>query len=76
MRKREIIVDGEVKVFRVKRLSDRHSTNVAKKFASRSRGYARKPKAHVTDIVSPKGLPTSSRIAGDERDGVQLSLSV
>lgn len=71
MRKREIIVDGEVKVFRVKRLSDRHSTNVAAKFASRSRGYAKKPKAHVTDIVSPLGLRTDSRHGDDRlaRDG-------
>jgi len=71
MRKREVIVDGEVKVFRVKRLSDRHSTNVAAKFASRSRGYAKKPKAHVTDIVSPLGLRSDSRHGDDRlaRDG-------
>ena len=69
MRKREVIVDGEVKVFRVKRLSDRHSTNVAAKFGSRSRGYAKRGKRHVTDIVSPLGLPTSSRVPGDERNG-------
>ena len=71
MRKREVIVDGEVKVFRVKRLSDRHSTNVAAKFAARGRGYAKKPKAHVTDIVSPLGLPTDSRHGDDRlaRDG-------
>jgi len=71
MRKREVIVDGEVKVFRVKRLGDRHSANVAAKFASRGRGYAKKPKAHVTDIVSPLGLPTDSRHGDDRlaRDG-------
>lgn len=69
MRKREVIVDDEVKVFRVKRLSDRHSTNVAAKFASRGRGYAKRGKRHVTDIVSPLGLPTSSRVPGDDRDG-------
>ena len=71
MRKREIIVDGEVKVCRVKRLSDRHSKNVAAKFASRSRGYAKKPKAHVTDIVSPVGLRSDSRHGDDRlaRDG-------
>jgi hypothetical protein len=69
MRNREVIVDGEVKVFRVKRLSDRHSTNVAAKFASRGRGYAKRGKRHVTDIVSPKGLPTSCRMPGDDRDG-------
>ena len=71
MRKREIIVDGEVKVFRVKRLSDRHSAHVAVKFASRGRGYAKKPKAHVTDIVSPLGLRSDSRHGDDRlaRDG-------
>ena len=69
MRNREVIVDGEVKVFRVKRLSDRHSTNVAAKFASRGRGYAKRGKRHVTDIVSPLGLPTSCRMPGDDRDG-------
>ena len=71
MRKREVIVDGEVKVFRVKRLSDRHSTNVAAKFAGRGRGYAKKPKAHVTDIVSPLGLRSDSRHGDDRlaRDG-------
>ena len=71
MRKREVIVDGEVKVFRVKRLSDRHSTNVAAKFAARGRGYAKKPKAHVTDIVSPLGLRSDSRHGDDRlaRDG-------
>jgi hypothetical protein len=67
MRQREVLVDGEVKLFRVKRLSDRHSTNVAKKFASKSRGYAKRGTKHKTDIVSPKGLPTDSRMPGDER---------
>ena len=67
MRKREVTIDGEVKVFRVKRLSDRHSTNVAKKFASKGRGYAKRGAKHKTDIVSPKGLPTYSRMPGDER---------
>ena len=69
-----VMIDG--RRWKVKRLSPKHSERVAAKYASKGRGYARKPKAHVTDIVSPKGLPTSSRIAGDERDGVQLSLSV
>ena len=71
MRNREVIVDGEVKVFRVKRLSDRHSTNVAAKFGSRGRGYAKKPKAHVTDLVSPLGLRSDSRHGDDRlaRDG-------
>ena len=67
MRKREVIVDGEVKVFRVTRLSDRHSENVAKMFASQGRGYAKRQARHKTDIVSPKGLPTDSRMPGDER---------
>jgi hypothetical protein len=67
MRKREVIVDGEVKLFRVKRLSDRHSENVAKMFASQGRGYAKRQARHKTDIVSPKGLPTDSRMPGDER---------
>ena len=69
MRKREVTIDGEVKVFRVKRLSNRHSENVAKMFASQGRGYAKQRKRHVTDIVSPKGLPTDSRMPGDERQG-------
>lgn len=67
MRKREVIVDGEVKVFRVKRLSNRHSENVAKMFASQSRGYAKQPKRHKSDMGGPKGLPTDSRMPGDER---------
>jgi len=69
MRKREVIVDGEVKVFRVKRLSNRHSENVAKMFASQGRGYAKRSKRHVTDIVSPLGLRSNSRMTGDEREG-------
>jgi hypothetical protein len=52
---------------KVKRLSSKHSERIAAKYVSKSKGYARKPKAHVSDIVSPKGLPTSSRHAGDER---------
>ena len=66
---RKVIIDGQV--FRVKRLSDRHSTNVAAKFASRGKGYAKKPKAHVTDIVSPLGLRSDSRHGDDRlaRDG-------
>ena len=67
MRKREIIVDGEVKTFRVKRLSNRHSANVAAKHVAKGRGYAKQAKRHVSDIESPKGLPTSSRLAGDPR---------
>jgi hypothetical protein len=70
MRKREATIDGEVKVFRVKRLSDRHSENVARKHASRGRGYAKRGKRHVSDIVSPLGLRSNSRQPGDEREGV------
>jgi hypothetical protein len=70
MRKREVTIDGEVKVFRVKRLSNRHSENVAKMFASQGRGYAKRGKRHVTDIVSPLGLRSNSRMTGDEREGV------
>ena len=64
---RKVKIDG--KVFVVKRLGDAHSRNVAAKFASRSRGYAKRGARHVTDIVSPLGLPTSSRVPGDDRDG-------
>lgn len=67
MRKREVTIDGEVKVFRVKRLSDRHSKNVAEVYRSKGRGYAKQPKRHKSDIHSPKGLPTCSRMPGDER---------
>ena len=48
---------------------DVHSVKVAGQFASTGRGYAKRGKRHVTDIVSPKGLPTSSRMPGDDRDG-------
>lgn len=61
-----VVIDG--KRYKVKRLSNAHSERVAAQYASKGRGYARKPKAHVTDIVSPKGLPTSSRMPGDDRD--------
>ena len=48
---------------------DVHSEKVAKQFAATGRGYAKRGKRHVTDIVSPKGLPTSSRMPDDERNG-------
>ena len=48
---------------------DVHSEKVAKQFAATGRGYAKRGKRHVTDIVSPLGLPTSSRMPGDDRDG-------
>ena len=47
---------------------DVHSVKVAKQFAATGRGYAKRGKRHVTDIVSPKGLPTSSRMPGDDRN--------
>lgn len=61
-----VVIDG--KRYKVKRLSSKHSERVAAKYASKGRGYARKPKAHVSDIQSPKGLPTNSRLAGDDRN--------
>jgi len=69
MRKVERIQpDGSVKVFTVKRLSDAHSAKVAERFRSRGRGYAKRAARHKTDIISPLGLPTSSRQRGDERE--------
>jgi hypothetical protein len=59
--------DGSIKVFTVKRLGDGHSAKVAARFASQSRGYAKRGARHKSDIVSPKGLPTDSRMPGDER---------
>lgn len=58
-----VVIDG--KRYKVKRLSSKHSERVAARYASKGKGYARKPKAHVSDIVSPKGLPTDSRIGAD-----------
>jgi len=58
-----VVIDGQR--FTVKRLSSKHSERVAAKYASKGKGYARKPKAHVSDIVSPKGLPTCSRVGAD-----------
>jgi hypothetical protein len=59
--------DGSIKVFTVKRLGDGHSAKVAARFASQGRGYAKRAKRHVSNIDSPKGLPTDSRMPGDER---------
>lgn len=68
MRKVERIQpDGSVQVFTVKRLGDGHSAKVAERFRSKGRGYAKRAARHKSDIVSPLGLPTSSRHAGDER---------
>ncbi len=62
--------DGSIQVFTVKRLGDGHSAKVAARFASQGRGYAKRGKRHVTDIVSPLGLRSNSRMTGDEREGV------
>ena len=68
MRKVERIQpDGSVKVFTVKRLGDGHSAKVAERYRSKGRGYAKRGARHKSDIVSPKGLPTDSRMPGDER---------
>jgi hypothetical protein len=68
MRKQErLMPNGEIKVFTVKRLSDRHSEKVAERFRSKGRGYAKSGKRHVSDIVSPLGLRSDSRMPGDER---------
>lgn len=48
---------------------DVHSVKVAARFAATGRGYAKRGKRHVSDIVSPKGLPTSCRMPDDERNG-------
>jgi hypothetical protein len=67
MGKRAMVVNGEVKIFTVKRLGDGHSAKVAERFRSKGRGYAKRGARHKSDIVSPLGLPTSSRMPGDER---------
>ena len=59
--------DGSIRIFTVKRLGDGHSAKVAARFASKGRGYAKRGARHKTDIVSPRGLPTDSRMPGDER---------
>jgi len=57
-----VVIDG--KRYKVKRLSNRHSERVAAKHASKGKGYAKKPSGKSQP---PKGLPTSSRLPGDER---------
>lgn len=57
-----VVIDG--KRYKVKRLSSRHSERVAAKYASKGKGYAKKPSGKSQP---PKGLPTSSRLPGDER---------
>lgn len=48
---------------------DVHSVKVAAQFAATGRGYAKRGKRHVTDIVSPLGLPTNCRMPDDDRNG-------
>jgi hypothetical protein len=55
-----VVIDG--KRYRVKRLSSRHSENVAKRYASKGKGYAKRGKRTGSE---PKGLPTDSRIGAD-----------
>ena len=62
--------DGSVQVFTVKRLGDGHSAKVAERVRSRGRGYAKRGKCHVSDIVSPLGLRSNERHSGDEREGI------
>lgn len=57
-----VVIDG--KRYKVKRLSSKHSERVAAKYASKGKGYAKKPSGKSQP---PKGLPTSSRLPGDER---------
>ena len=49
--------------WKVKRLSNRHSENVAKKYAAKPKGYAKKSKRTSAE---PVGIRTDSRI-GDDR---------
>jgi len=59
------IVDARSgKRWKVKRLSSKHSERVAAKFASKGKGFAKKPYKGSTP---PQGLPTSSRLPGDPR---------
>ena len=55
-----VVIDG--KRYKVKRLSSRHSENVAKRYASKGKGYAKRGKRTGSE---PKGLPTDSRIGAD-----------
>ena len=49
---------------------DVHSVKVASQFAATGRGYAKRGKRHVSDIVSPLGLRSNERHPGDERECV------
>ena len=68
IRETRVAVIGD-RVYDVIVYDDVHSEKVAAQFAATGRGYAKRGKRHVTDIVSPKGLPTSCRMPGDDRDG-------
>ena len=50
--------------WKVKRLSSKHSERIAARYASKGKGYAKKPKRTGN---APKGLPTNSRLRDDER---------
>lgn len=56
-----VVIDGQR--FTVKRLSSKHSERVAARYASKGKGYAKRGKR---TSAAPKGLPTSSRIGGDQ----------
>tara|TARA_R110000868_G_scaffold56234_1_gene174228 strand:- start:538 stop:726 length:189 start_codon:yes stop_codon:yes gene_type:complete len=57
------IIDG--KVFLVRKISD-DSAKIAKA-ASPARLMAKRQGRHVSDIVSPLGIRSNSRVAGDIR---------
>ena len=68
IRETRVAVIGD-RVYDVIVYDDVHSEAVAKRFAATGRGYAKRGKRHVSDIVSPLGLPTNCRMPGDERNG-------
>ena len=70
IRETRVAVIGD-RVYDVIVYDDVHSEAVAKRFAATGRGYAKRGKRHVTDIVSPLGLRTDSRLGDDRlaRDG-------
>jgi len=55
-----VVIDGQR--FTVKRLSSKHSERVAARYASKSKGYAKRGKRTGSE---PTGLPTDSRIGAD-----------
>ena len=70
IRETRVAVIGD-RVYDVIVYDDVHSEAVAKRFAATGRGYAKRGKRHVTDIVSPLGLRSDSRLGDDRlaRDG-------